>query len=132
MPDFAQRRPSVRLQDGRLSAAALLVTGGIALGWLGSRETVAQRPVAPDASGTLWISASPLDDGRQLLMVIDPQVKNAAIYHVDAASGSLTLKSTRDITWDLMVGDFNAQAPKPADLKKMLEVGRGSPLPTRP
>ena len=96
------------------------MTGGLLL---------AQRPVRPalpgDAgvSGHLWISATPLDDHRQLLLVVDPQIKTAAIYHVDAGQGTLTLKSTRDITWDLMVGDFNAQEPKPSALKKMLQVG---------
>jgi NADH dehydrogenase FAD-containing subunit len=60
-----------------------------------------------------------------LLLVVDPHLKNAAVYHVDAAAGTLTLKSTRDISYDLLVGDFNAQAPKPADLKKMLEASPG-------
>lgn len=91
---------------------------------------LAQRPGRPaspggnlSAAGQLWISATPLDDQRQLLIVIDPALKNAALYHVDGGSGTLTLKSTRDINWDLMVGDFNAQEPKPSALKKMLEVG---------
>ena len=90
---------------------------------------LAQRPLRPAApgdagtAGQLWVSATPLDDHRQLLLVVDPQIKTAAIYHVDAAQGTLTLKSTRDITWDLMVGDFNAQEPKPSALKKMLQVG---------
>jgi hypothetical protein len=91
---------------------------------------LAQRParVSPPAGlpaasgGTLWISATPLDDTHQLLIVIDPQLRNAAIYHVDGPGGTLTLKSTRDITWDLMVGDFNSQEPKPSALKKMLEM----------
>jgi hypothetical protein len=91
--------------------------------WFAGGETAAQRPAASEAAtGGLWISASPLDESRRLLLVIDPQLKNAAVYHVDAAAGTLALKSTRDISYDLMVGDFNAQAPKPADLKKMLEM----------
>jgi hypothetical protein len=94
--------------------------------WFTGGETAAQRPLAPEAAaGGLWISASPLDESRRLLLVIDPQLKNAAVYHVDAAAGTLALKSTRDISYDLMVGDFNAQAPKPADLKKMLELAPG-------
>ena len=95
--------------------------------WFTGGETAAQRPLAPEAatSAGLWISASPLDESRRLLLVIDPQLKNAAVYHVDAAAGTLALKSTRDISYDLMVGDFNAQAPKPADLKKMLEMAPG-------
>ncbi|MEI7782537.1 MAG: hypothetical protein WCJ18_11515 [Planctomycetota bacterium] len=98
--------------------------------FLGGGLLLAQRPVRPsppggaaNAAGQLWISATPLDDQRQLLIVIDPVLKNAAVYHVDGGSGTLTLKSSRDINWDLMVGDFNAREPKPSALKKMLEVG---------
>jgi hypothetical protein len=85
-------------------------------------ELRAQRPPGP-AAGTLWMSDSPLDDGRRLLIVIDPATRHAAVYHVDAASGSLTLKSTRDISWDLTLGEFNAQDPKPTALKKLLDSG---------
>jgi hypothetical protein len=85
-------------------------------------ELRAQRPQGPPV-GTLWMSDSSLDDGRRLLIVIDPATRHAAIYHVDAASGSLTLKSTRDISWDLTLGEFNAQDPKPTALKKLLESG---------
>lgn len=109
----------------------LLACVGLAAAWIGaaSRETVAQRPAVadPQAGGGLWISAGPLDDQRRLLIVIDPVLKNAAVYHVDAAAGTLALKSTRDISYDLMVGDFNAQAPKPADIRKMLDVAPGRP-----
>ncbi len=109
-------------------ALAILVSVCV-MGMAGGR-LLAQRParVSPPAGlpaasgGTLWISATPLDDTHQLLIVIDPQLRNAAIYHVDGPGGTLTLKSTRDITWDLMVGDFNAQEPKPSALKKMLEM----------
>lgn len=109
-------------------ALAILVTVCV-VGMAGGR-LFAQRParVSPPAGlpaasgGTLWISATPLDDTHQLLIVIDPQLRNAAIYHVDGPGGTLTLKSTRDITWDLMVGDFNSQEPKPSALKKMLEM----------
>jgi hypothetical protein len=82
----------------------------------------AQRPVAPASSATpLWISDTPLDDGRRLLIVIDPATRHAAVYHVDPVTGGMVLKSTRDISWDLRLDDFNAQEPKPATLRKMLE-----------
>lgn len=105
-------------------AASAAVVAALWIGWLGGGRTAAQRPAAPEpaAATGLWISSGPLDDARRLLLVVDPQLKNAAVYHVDAATGSLTLKSTRDIRYDLLVGDFNAQAPKPADLKRMLEA----------
>jgi hypothetical protein len=94
---------------------------------MGGQWVLAQRPLAagaaPGMNGQLWIQAVPVDDRQQLLLVVDPQLRNAAVYHVDGPTGSLVLKSTRNITWDLMVGDFNAQEPKPAALRRMLEVG---------
>jgi hypothetical protein len=111
-----------------LLAAACLCAGVALASCLGTGSLAAQRAGRPlpmgatDQSGPLWTLATPLDDGRQMLLLVDQQNRSLAIYHVDPASGTLTLKSTRDIRWDLMVEDFNAQEPKPSALKKMLEV----------
>jgi len=104
---------------------ALTVTGGGILSAQprGGRPAGVTGGPAGEGSSPLWISATPLDDGRQLVLVIDPQLKNAAVYHVDGVSGSLTLRSTRNITWDLLVPEYNAQEPRPATLRKMLDVG---------
>jgi hypothetical protein len=110
-----------------LTTAAILLGCAAVLAVLARGGLAAQRParqmpmVAADQSGPLWTLATPLDDGRQMLLLVDQQNRALAVYHVDPASGTLTLKSTRDVRWDLMVEDFNAQEPKPA-LKKMLEV----------
>lgn len=95
---------------------------------LGSRELSAQRagrPV-PEAAG-LWISDTAVDDARRLLVVVDPATRHAAVYHLDNATGSLALKSTRDISWDLLVDDFNAQEPRPAALKRLIQAGAPGP-----
>jgi hypothetical protein len=95
-----------------------------------ARNLVAQRAARPMADpGGLWISETVLDDARRLMIVVDPTSRHAAVYHVDAASGTLVLRSTRDITWDLMVDDFNAQEPRPSALKRMLQAG---PAPSPP
>jgi hypothetical protein len=54
--------------------------------------------------------------------VLDQQSRCLAIYHVDAVAGTVQLKSTRDLTWDLMIEEFNAQEPRPSSLKKMAEM----------
>jgi hypothetical protein len=115
---------ALRQFPGWTLAAALVLAGG---------GMLAAQPRAPRLAGGagretgggqgLWVSTAPLDDGRQLLLVIDPEAKNAAVYHVDPATGSLTLRSTRNITWDLLVPEYNAQEPRPGALKKMLEAG---------
>ncbi len=105
-------------QGRRLAAVAIL---GVIGGWWAT-DLAAQRPAEPGGSGPLWISESRLDETRRLLVVIDEVGRHAALYHVDAAAGTLTLKSTRDISWDLSVGDFNAQEPRPAAIQRMLQL----------
>lgn len=118
------RRPMLAAKWLPWTVSAVGLTLAIAMG---SRGGFAQRSALPDAagaaSGQLWIHAVPLDDRQHMLLVVDPQLRNAAVYHVDGPTGGLVLKSTRNITWDLMVGDFNAQEPKPSALRRMLEVG---------
>ncbi|MEI6240105.1 MAG: hypothetical protein WCR51_06930 [Planctomycetia bacterium] len=103
-------------------AALALTVLGASGRWVWAQR-MALPSQAPGAGAQLWIHATPLDDRQQLLLVVDPQLRNAAVYHVDGPTGALVLKSTRNITWDLMVGDFNAHEPKPAALRRMLDVG---------
>ena len=95
---------------------------------IGTRELSAQRAgrSIPEATG-LWISDTAVDDARRLVVVVDPATRHMAVYHLDNATGSLVLKSTRDITWDLLVDDFNAQEPRPAALKRLIQTGAAGP-----
>jgi hypothetical protein len=111
-----------------LLGSVILCAGVLLANLLGGGHAAAQRPVrmqpaaANGQAGQFWTSITPLDDGRQMLLLLDEQNRNLAIYHVDPAAGTISLKSTRNITWDLMIEDFNAQDPKPSALKKMLEM----------
>lgn len=109
------------------TAAAVLAAVFLVLG-LHTGGVAAQRPGGQGDIGPLWISESRLDDGRHLLVVVDQAGRHAAVYHIDGAAGTLTLRSTRDISWDLMIGDFNAQEPKPATLRKSMQL----PPPEQP
>jgi hypothetical protein len=62
-------------------------------------------------------------DPQQLLVAVDRDTRHAAVYHVDATNGTLTLRSTRNLSWDLLVDDFNGREPSPTALKNMLETG---------
>jgi hypothetical protein len=99
-----------------------LVAAGLLWGLVTAGELAAQRPAAP--AGPLWVSDSPLEDGRRLLIVVDQATRHAAVYHVDPQSGGLTLKTARDISSDLLLDEFNAEEPKPAALRKLLEQAR--------
>ena len=63
------------------------------------------------------------NDPQQVLVAIDRETRHAAIYHVDATNGTMTLRSTRNLAWHLLVDDFNGREPSPQALKNMLETG---------
>jgi len=119
IPDAGQRG-----REGRTSRGGVIGLGvlAVAAAWLAfPPHLAAQKSVRPNADqGGLWVSDSALPDGRRLLLVVDPTTRHTAVYHVDSERGTLTLRSTRDISWDLMVEDFNAQDPKPAALRNLL------------
>ena len=104
---------------------AAVACGGVCcfVVWLaaGSRPAAGQRPALPAGGGQLIVSTSPLADARQLVVVVDTSTRHAAVYTVDQ-EGTIALKSARDLTWDLMVGEFNAQEPKPGAIRKLLEA----------
>lgn len=87
----------------------------------GQNQSVPQPAVGHDTAEPMWVQTFPLDEGRHVLLIVDPILRHVAIYHVDTVAGTLTLKSSRDISGDLRLGDFNAQDPKPTALRKMLD-----------
>lgn len=70
----------------------------------------------------LWMSQR-TNDPQQVLVAIDRETRHAAVYHIDATNGTMTLRSTRNLAWDLLVDDFNGREPSPDALKNMLETG---------
>ena len=63
-------------------------------------------------------------DGRQQITIVDPRQRVMAVYHVDRVSGALALKSVRNLTWDLLIEDFNSGTPAPRDIRALKEQQR--------
>jgi len=72
-------------------------------------------------SGELIALSHDLGEGRQQVTVIDPKMRVMAVYHVDPTSGEITLKSVRNIHWDLQMEEFNGVKPSPRDIRALLE-----------
>ncbi len=118
-------QPAARSIRPWLAWAGWLV-GPLALAcWQGGN--LAAERLATASGGPLWVSESPVDDTTRLLIVVDQESRRTAIYQINGQTGTLTLRSTRDISWDLLVSDFNAQEPRPAALQKMLQLPRAEP-----
>lgn len=108
------------MQSPRLNKAVLGVAI-VAFGWM---SLWSPSSGAPNSSGTpsgdtLQVFSSTLVTGTQQMIVVDSANRSMAIYHIDPAQGKLTLKSVRNLTWDLSMEQFNGQTPLPSDLRQV-------------
>ena len=123
---------SVRRLEAVFSSGIWMLVGAFCMVFLASHLTSPpwasgqhSTGVAIESSaGSLWLSMAHREgDPQQLLVAVDRDTRHAAVYHVDATNGTLTLRSTRNLSWDLLVDDFNGREPSPTALKNMLETG---------
>ena len=87
----------------------------------GSTEPVSvMREFAPRASrSSLVTHVTATDGGPQVVTVIDSDPRVMAVYHVDRGTGEITLKSVRNMTWDLQMLEFNSGEPLPQEIRDM-------------
>jgi hypothetical protein len=103
---------------------AVLFGAGLAVaaGLLSERgEVFAQRPACQVAGGPgsgLIALSETIDQKYQQVTVIDPGLQVLAVYHIDLASGKITLCSVRNVHWDLQMLEYNGADPLPSTLKQ--------------
>jgi hypothetical protein len=108
----------------RVILGLLVGTGVLALVvglWDRHQEVMAQH-VAPAAQtcplpitgGELIAVPSPMGEKGQMLTVM-------GVYWIEAATGKITLRSVRNIRFDLMMTDFNGENPLPREIRLQLE-----------
>jgi hypothetical protein len=97
----------------------------VALAGGGPPEAQAQRSGGnlPAGGATTDLIALSFDggEGRQQVTLIDPRSRVMAVYHVDRSSGSLALKSVRNVVWDLQMEEFNTGNPTPREIKPLTQ-----------
>ncbi len=106
---------------GALVGAGLVIA---ALAGRGSSEPIHTGPgevasSAPRTSG-LITHVTAVAGEPQSVIVVDPHQRVMAVYHVDSTSGEISLKSVRNLTWDLQMIEFNSGAPAPQDIRNGL------------
>jgi hypothetical protein len=107
------------------SAALGFVLGACLVMVVATGVPLATTAVATPASvintGDLIAFTAPLAEHRQQLLLVDPRQRVVSVYHVDGASGQLTLKSVRNVHWDLQLSDFNSAAPSPREIRSLMD-----------
>jgi hypothetical protein len=87
----------------------------------GGRERAAvAAPAATEGAGHELVTLSTPVERGQLLTIVDPRTRAICVYHVEAASGAIALKSVRNIHYDLQMLDYNGVSPLPGELRSML------------
>ena len=78
---------------------------------------------APAAVGgtELIVVPAALGEKVQMLTVVDPRQQVLGVYHIDTATGKITLKSVRNIHWDLQIDHLNTDEPLPQQIRSMWE-----------
>jgi len=87
----------------------------------GYSQVAPQPPPAYGAGGELIAVPSPMSDKGQLLTVIDPRQQTMGVYWIEATTGKITLRSVRNIRYDLMMMDFNGDNPLPREIRAQLD-----------
>ena len=96
----------------------------VAAAWLTTAH--AQRPQvhgtqAPSSASSLIALPTVVERGHQQITVIDPQSQTLAVYHIDSGNGAVSLKSVRNIQWDLHMDEFNGMSPTPREIRSLVQ-----------
>jgi len=111
---------------------------GLGGGWLSQSETQAQTPtnlrqqavrqttqlhqngmVSGQAGSQMAIAS---DHGvAQHITLIDSETGVITVYHVDNATGRISLKGVRNIRWDSQMEEFNGETPSPREIRSLVE-----------
>lgn len=113
----------LRFSTSRCRQAALLL-GLLALAFAWRAMAEPAGPVSDSRalldSGSLVTHVATLQEHEQLT-IIDPQARVIAVYHIDAGSGEISLRSVRDFRWDLQMEEFNNANPRPREVRVAVE-----------
>lgn len=83
-------------------------------------SAMAQKPGGLPASSSLVVHAAKTEDGGQLMIMVDPETRVMAVYHVDGNTGKVSLKSVRNLQWDLLIEEFNGGTPSPREIRTLI------------
>lgn len=107
----------------RSMAAAAVLAACVGLAWLGDWRTAeADMPVAAAAGDGSSLASHLIPGENQVhtLVLVDGRTKRICVYHINTASGVSTLKSARDVRYDLQLEDFNTDKPTPREVLQAL------------
>ena len=102
-----------------LSVGAMLMVANATIVWNQS-NAYAQRPELRTSTGPLTVIQIGGSDQLKQLAIVDQNARAIGVYHVHPTSGELSLKSVRNINWDLRLDEFNSVNPSTREIRALL------------
>ena len=72
-------------------------------------------------SGELMGFVNPDARGGQQITIVNSSRGTMLVYHIDSETGQITLLSSRRLTWDFSLDQYNATKPLPTEIRRMVE-----------
>lgn len=117
----------------KVAAFGLLLTAGLvfsAFGLLQAQTPPGSSPAKQSAvkheqgltpSDQLIALTTDGATGVQQVTLVDPKARTMSVYHVEKATGKITLMSVRNVHWDLLMDEFNGESPSPREIRSLLQ-----------
>jgi hypothetical protein len=109
----------------KVSWGVLVVVAAAAGAWLATPRGSASAQQAPGYGGPSGASALvthyDTSGGQPLLTVVDSQSRVMSVYHIDRATGEITLRGVRNFQYDLQMDEFNGVSPTPREIRSLLQ-----------
>ena len=87
----------------------------------GGRERTGPFQVqSTSANADMLAVSANVGDKYQQLTIIDPKLHVMSVYHIEFATGRISLRSVRTFQFDLQMKQFNGKDPLPEEIESLL------------
>ncbi len=103
--------------------AAIVVFATLTLGvelFRSPSSLYAQKGATRPPSTGLIVHSTTIEGGGEHMIMVDPETRVMAVYHVDGTNGKVSLRSVRNLQWDLLIEEFNGGEPSPREIRTLL------------
>ncbi len=106
-----------------------MVVGGLLVGaftvWWSEWPTAQAQVERPGKgqSGEL-IGFVVVGETSPFVAVVDPQTRVLGVYEIHPTTGAISLRSVRNLSWDLQLEEFNTGSPNPKEIRALIGQGR--------
>lgn len=108
---------------GLVACAGMVLVAGGAMPDRNEGPVQRMGPLPSMAANSDMLALSAVvGDRLQQVTVIDPKQHVMSVYHVELATGKISLCSVRNFQWDMKLTEFNGDRPLPREIQSFLET----------